>query len=245
MNKSTTNLHNRRHRRTTMTIILISIAGVFIILSFASQLAPSSSSNDARQTQRRLQGSIFLDPKTVELKSYTSIDNNMYIPPNDINNDYLITYATCADNSFLPKNWCHDTDNNARYVGDLLPPHNIIKHYNHNGYEKCLAEKNVVFIGDSRVRYQFMHLAAYLKYERFMKCRDVTINPAEADEECFVIDERMKQRNWTLWFEESTKALESYQQSSLCDCYRPPKFDPKRTYENRFIKRSTRLGKQI
>ena len=75
------------------------------------------------------------------------------------------------------------------------------------GYEKCLAGKNVVFIGDSRVRYQFMHLAAYLKYERFMKCRDVTITPAEADEECFVIDERMKQRNWTLWFEESTKAL--------------------------------------
>jgi hypothetical protein len=192
-----------------------------------------------------LQGGIFLDPKTVELKAYTSIENNMMynIPPNDIyNNDYLITYATCADNTFLPKNWCHDTDNNARYVGNLLPPHNIIKHYNHNGYEKCLAGKNVVFIGDSRVRYQFMHLAAYLKHERFMKCRDVTINPAEADEECFVIDERMKQRNWTLWFEESTKALESYQQNSLCDCYRPPKFDPKRTYENRFIKRSTRYG---
>lgn len=41
---------------------------------------------------------------------------------------------------------------------------------------------------------------------------------------------------------ESTKTLESYQQSSLCDCYRPPKFNPKLTYENRFIKRSTRYG---
>ena len=59
----------------------------------------------------------------------------------------------------------------------------------------ALGAKNVVFIGDSRVRYQFMNLAAYLKYERFMKCADVTINPADADEECFVINERLKQNN--------------------------------------------------
>ncbi len=180
--------------------------------------------------------------KLGQLKAYTSSDN--IFPPN-YTNDYSIIYETCVNNSFLPKNWCHDTDKNARYVGNMevLPPKNaVIKHYNHNGYDKCLAGKNVVLIGDSRVRYQFMNLAAYLKYERFMKCADVTINPADADEECFVINERLKQNNWTLWYQESTKALQSDQQSSLCDCYRPPKFTARRTYENRFIKRSTRYG---
>ena len=45
-----------------------------------------------------------------------------------------------------------------------------VKLYTYDGYNECLASKTVVFIGDSRVRYQYMHLASYLKTKKFMKC---------------------------------------------------------------------------
>jgi hypothetical protein len=47
-----------------------------------------------------------------------------------------------------------------------------IQHYTHKGYEMCLANKTIVFIGDSRVRYQYMNLAYFLMSSRFMRCDD-------------------------------------------------------------------------
>ena len=132
----------------------------------------------------------------------------------------------------------------------------MIQHYTHDGYDKCLADRTVVFIGESRVRYQFMHLAAFLKYNFFMKCQDY-INQTP-DPECYLIDhehhQKMGANDWISWYQQSTIMLDSkpskhrqeskkeaYQQS-LCDCFRPQPFNPDLTYENRFIKRSTRFG---
>lgn len=115
----------------------------------------------------------------------------------------------------------------------------MIQHYTHDGYDKCLAKKTIVFIGDSRVRYQFMNLAAFLKSKRFMKCEDYTninISQAIPEPECYLINERMNARNWSSWYKQSTISLDSNetesQQIGLCDCFRPERFVARMTYEN-------------
>jgi hypothetical protein len=163
---------------------------------------------------------------------------------------HRLDYGTCTDNITVPNNWCIDNDQTPRYVGNIEWPPRMIQHYTHEGYDKCLAEKTIVFIGDSRVRYQFMNLAAFLKFKRFMKCHDyININqePTHYDPECYLIDEKMFRGSWISWYQQSTILLDSneeeYQQSGLCDCFRPSqRFIPKQTYENRYIKRSTRFG---
>jgi len=146
----------------------------------------------------------------------------------------------------LPNSWCMDGDQKPRYVGRGEPPPTHIRHYTHRGYERCLAAKTVVFIGDSRVRYQFMHLAGFLHLKEAMKCQDYDDNLHNADPACYLIDHQshatMTQTNWTEWYQISTAMLASDSQSSLCDCFRPSRFKPQTTHENRFIKRYTNVG---
>ena len=81
-----------------------------------------------------------------------NIDNNDDVLAEDTK-QYLLDYDSCRNNTILPDYWCFDQDQYPRYVGrDNWPPRSI-QHYTHQGYEKCLAGKNIVFIGDSRVRY--------------------------------------------------------------------------------------------
>mmetsp|Transcript_30329 Transcript_30329/g.47517 ORF Transcript_30329/g.47517 Transcript_30329/m.47517 type:complete len:380 (-) Transcript_30329:201-1340(-) len=176
-------------------------------------------------------------------------DRQTSFPKFGVVSTHLLDNATCRDNSIVPNNWCLDNDQTPRYVGIVERPPRMIQHFTHNGYDKCLAEKTVLFIGDSRVRYQFMHLAAFLKFKRFAKCEDYTnINVSQAipDPECFLINEGGK--SWMSWYKQSTIMLDSndeeYQQIGLCDCFRPAWHVPnqKQTYENRYIKRSTRFG---
>jgi len=168
---------------------------------------------------------------------------------------HSIDKNSCTNNTIMPKGWCLDADRVPRYVDGGKPP-SFIRHYNHKGYEKCLAGKTLVFIGDSRVRYQFMHLASYLVSKRFMRCQDLhSLNNKSGllpDPECYLIDhenhQRMSGKDWNSWYQKSTAMLEScgddntQQQESLCDCYRPNPFQPQQTFENRFIKQATPNG---
>ena len=105
--------------------------------------------------------------------------------------------CTIVDN--LPTGWCMDeATQTPRYLGSSHQNNHSpattaaaaigttyeILHYTHAGYDKCLSNKNIVFIGESRTRYQYMSLVHYLKSEKFLKCNDRTTNP---DEDCFVI----------------------------------------------------------
>jgi hypothetical protein len=164
----------------------------------------------------------------------------------------------------IPEGWCLDNVNRVRYVGvhnkldgNISSPATTtsIQHYTHDGYDHCLANKTVVFIGDSRVRYQYMHLSDYLNNRRFMTCQDQSTQP---DTECYLIDheshQRMQGKNWLEWYTQSTHMLDTGDfslfysgsiqpnQTGLCDCYRPNPFNPVYTYENRFITRTTQNG---
>lgn len=115
------------------------------------------------------------------------------------NHEVHMTDGNCLENS----SWCTDSNHTPRHVGDDLVMWAIddevtIRHYSHYGFDKCLADKTVVFVGDSRVRYQYMHLVSYLKTERFMKCRDYPNRPD--DPECSLIayegTKRMSNKDW-------------------------------------------------
>ena len=151
--------------------------------------------------------------------------------------------------SIIPQNWCLDTEGNPRYVGEDGQRANI-SHYTHNGFDRCLANKSVVFIGDSRVRYQFMALAHFLRSGKHLRCGDFQVNGFEPsnDSECYLINESLETLNWNHWYETSTASLGSnstpdgHEQSSLCDCYRDSTFTTSTTMENRYIRRRSPFG---
>ncbi|EJK69684.1 hypothetical protein THAOC_09032 [Thalassiosira oceanica] len=147
----------------------------------------------------------------------------------------LHTYTRdCMGNTSLPNVWCVDTDGVPRFVGvnnagagNVTPQ---VTRYNHAGFIQCLTGKKIVFIGDSRVRYQFMHLSHYLLDGRFMKCQDYSTEPEKG---CYIIDERTA-GSWNEFYKKSTAMIEEggHVPQSLCDCYRPKQFNPAQTYEN-------------
>ena len=169
-----------------------------------------------------------------------------------------IEIRSCKPNKQLPKNWCMDEGGTPRYIGDVSFNNLEVKRYNHKGFEQCLANKTVVFIGDSRVRYQLMNLAGFLHKSTFMKCQDYktlatpNYRYTSADDDCYLIQREfqlgseMKGNDWTSYYIESTRMIDSNntfeKQYSLCDCYRKHPFDSSTTYENRFIKRQTAYG---
>ena len=170
----------------------------------------------------------FMDPKTTNLRQYPSTLQNLVLDSQDLES-LSLDYGTCTNNSIVPENWCLDSHQTPRYVGNEGgKPSSVIQHYTHTGYEKCLAGKTVVLIGDSRVRYQFMHLAGYLASNKKMGCQDQQQTP---DPECYLIDHEHQERvkrgdmgneGWTSWYKKSTAMLQGYDDTtSLCDCYRP------------------------
>ena len=194
--------------------------------------------------------------------------------------------CTIVDN--LPIGWCMDeATQTPRYLGSSHQNNHSpaatatakaaigttyeILHYTHAGYDKCLSNKNILFIGESRTRYQYVHLLHYLKNERFMKCQDRKVDKDKEtadiiDEDCYVINEKMAPPHdgtfgkWNSWFKDSTALLQQHQQlpqdgtsgystttqDSLCDCYRPPDSTTPRSnhrwYDNRYTKRVTPHG---
>ena len=138
-------------------------------------------------------------------------------------------------------------DNIPRYNKDLKDEMNI-SYYTHDGYSKCLAGKTLVFIGDSRVRYQYMHLASYMKSKRFMKCSDMSKYQHvdnQNEKECTLINEKIDQsQGWAKWYNISTAMLNDDTTQSLCDCHKPAngKYAPETAFENRYTKTKTKYG---
>ena len=182
----------------------------------------------------------------------------------------------CVKSSELPPNWCFDNNKDPHYfpfgassgVVDASSSEYInsytnetveIKDFTHDGVQKCLANKTIIFIGDSRVRYQWMNLASFLKTKRFMKCED-DYNAQEPDEECLLIM-HTKVGAWSDWYNISTRMLTDddvnvnnhtqlgsiydENQTALCDCSRPDKRGiqwQSHNIENRYVQRNTQHG---
>ena len=154
----------------------------------------------------------------------------------------MIDKSRCGGNATstvnLPEGWCLNNESMPFYVGHGQPQNTsyFIRHYNHKGYERCLANKTLVFIGESRVRYQFMYLASYLQSKRHMKCNDA-FPSEEQDDECKML---MREFTWNAWFNWTNfKLNQSHEQNALCDCSR---VNTALTFEYRFFKRSTSYG---
>ena len=159
----------------------------------------------------------------------------------------------CELNSSLPKEWCIDQNGSPRYLGHVSVSYDKttheVKRYIHKGFQKCLANKTIVFIGDSRVRYQLMSLLNFLRRSVFIKSRDYKQQSPEQD--CYLTQRGLSGKyvhNWKSHYKRSTVMLEFNSttdhviQHNLCDCYREAQFSPLTTYENRFVKHKTTYG---
>ena len=142
------------------------------------------------------------------------------------------TNSTDGNNSSvnLPEGWCLNNESMPFYVGhhEQSSQQNkssfLVRHYNHQGYERCLANKTLVFIGDSRARYQFMYLASFLQSKKHMKCKDAfpSMKEQQYDDECgTIMREGEKGMFWPGWYRWTTAELsKDDEQNVLCDCYR-------------------------
>ncbi|KAL3769664.1 hypothetical protein ACHAWO_009490 [Cyclotella atomus] len=209
---------------------------------------------------RRLKETSWIGKRAFKMKRHHILKicspavNAIFSVPSNVNE------IPCKSNNEIPNDWCVDAGGNPRYLGcklqDGLESTNILR-YNHQGFEQCLANKTIVFIGDSRVRYQIMNLLGYLQTSRFMKCQDyesfdsTDSTSASPDSDCYLIEREFQLKDtkgddWTSYYKESNKMIGSDsangKQHSLCDCYREEPFSELTTYENRFIKRQTPHG---
>ena len=72
--------------------------------------------------------------------------------------------------------WCFDARGTIRYVDQAHHTHYkkafTLPYRTHAGVEHCLANKHVLFMGDSRVRYQLLDLVDFLQHGVWMQCQD-------------------------------------------------------------------------
>ena len=136
--------------------------------------------------------------------------------------------------------WALDKQGNMRYLGrgfyNTSAPAFSKLYRTFAGYQRSLANKHVVLIGDSRVRYQYMTLVHFLNTGRWLRCRDYdaingqsNISGSGTDPDCDLIDSALK-LSWPEWYTSSSIRL-----NDACDCSRPDPLSPPDIFENRYF----------
>jgi len=208
---------------------------------------------------------------TTQISSSQTFDNHdVFATHSDGGLVVVNRVLNCTSNGILPSGWCMEEESQTpRYCLDttttansnnskvnhtttlsggsrLSSPIVNIRHYTHMGYEMCLAGKTLVFIGDSRVRFQYLNLAHFLvSPSGLMHCDDHPTRHKKglipSDQACYIIGGNQLTDSRNVWYKNSTNLLSATNQVHLCDCYRHDPFRPKLhlTVENRFVKRYT------
>ena len=90
----------------------------------------------------------------------------------------------------------------------------------HNIASQKLANKHLVMMGDSLMRYQYMSLVYALKFEKLVKDKGT---------EDFCIES-----TWDSWIRYYNTTNSILQPQEQCDCFRPQHFDYNKLFENRY-----------
>ena len=150
--------------------------------------------------------------------------------------------------------WCRSTAVEEyrlcprRASGDVACQTKLAPRPTVDAFRRLLAGKHIVFMGDSRVRYQYMNLVDALVHGDFMRCQDYKNVSVTYEARCFLIDHThhhdMRTSDWTQWYARSNAAFndEAGDNKELCDCFRPTKFDSSTTYENRHFLQHSEHG---
>lgn len=128
----------------------------------------------------------------------------------------------CKSGTLLPSGWCvEETAEKWRFVNRTYWRRTI------KGISKCLANKHVVFIGDSRTRFQYLSLANAVARGVFPQCVE-GLNKTMID--CEMAGRKMG--NWNHFYQVTNTILnERKNETELCYCYRGQGWD--RVRENR------------
>jgi hypothetical protein len=241
--------NNNTTKDTTITTFLLLPITIFSIIVLTSTYYYYQNNNDifiSISQSTSSTSSATTTAATATTATTTNILTNNYIANKDHptnnnqniikveKNDYYQTTITDIEN-----NWGVDKEYSTyRYTaGSITTTTTTQYRRTHQGFLKCLANKNIVLIGDSRVRFQYMSLAAFLTHKEWPRCKEGKIIPKNKPS-CYLI--HSSDNLWTNFFSNSTQYLSQNGGNELCYCYRLGKHDPIR--ENRFFTLNTTWG---
>jgi hypothetical protein len=105
------------------------------------------------------------------------------------------------------------------------------------GMRKCLANKHIMLIGDSRTRFQYISLASALIYGVFPQLKEGRTDP-KAQVLPWLL--KVAPRRWPAYYAETNSFLHTNISHELCYCYRPGSVSQAR--ENRFLRVQSEFG---
>jgi len=162
--------------------------------------------------------------------------------------------------------WCRHVDDGSLYpvpmpIINRTAGMGLYRHTErtHAGVEHCLANKSIVFVGDSRVRFQYISMATFLTRGEWMQCQD---EQSAVDPFCWLLgnvnEKKFSNEQWNDWYRDTNAHLNgnsidslhptngtnatTQQQTEICDCYRRVPFNIFSTVENRYLTRHTPYG---
>ena len=132
--------------------------------------------------------------------------------------------------------WCLDSEMKWRYRKNNPLRRTLL------GAQQCLAQKHLLFIGDSRTRFQYLSLATFLTQGLFPVCKEGNI---QNDRVAFCNLLKDGFAGWRKFYKETNQILSTADSNESCYCYRPERWNVALIdymTENRFLTVQTRFG---
>lgn len=172
----------------------------------------------------RTQLNFTLEPEEIHSQiNQISLENQLESEP-----DFFL--AKCKPNTRLPSGWCvEEKAEKWRYVNQTHRRRTL------KGTKKCLANKHVVLIGDSRTRFQYLALVAALVKGAYPQCHE---HLAKNSSDCHLQGRGVGK--WNKYLVSTNAELNLVGQVELCHCYKGNSDATMR--ENRYFALSTQFG---
>jgi len=112
------------------------------------------------------------------------------------------------------QSWCLDTQGIWRYSKDAKSSH--FRRRTSEGIARCLANKHILFIGDSRTRYQYLSLANVLAHRVFPRAKESISNRSRSNRFHGLM---RKTSDLNKFFRLSNRLLRTDSSEEMCNCY--------------------------
>ena len=135
-------------------------------------------------------------------------------------------YPTCGDFDSSTSSWCLDETEKWRYMNTSK------RRRTWRGIHKCLANKRVMMVGDSRTRMQFLSLASAALRKAFPSCPNLLVDETY---HCLGF------KSWSEFYNQTHEYFSTPNSTEACYCHRKLEWYSI-ARENRFIRIATKYG---
>jgi hypothetical protein len=160
---------------------------------------------------------------TLKIKNNSSPIIPSIIGSNNNNHDNTILKPNHDYFNFTVSNIIHNWGIDVEHATYRYVPGNNTngKRRTYTGYLKCLANKHILLMGDSRVRSQYLALTSYIAHGKWPRCKEeskIGGNSNNQSVDCFLVRDELP---WTEFFNVTNIYLNQNPQAhESCYCYR-------------------------